>query len=111
MKHNSQVFIALFLFIILINISLQEGYTNKQTRMADIFSDNSGNVDNSGNINNPTNSHRWLNSDNGGSSTEFKFSENYNYKFKNKISDVGINMPTINKPDFKLYNRYWPIDS
>jgi hypothetical protein len=49
--------------------------------------------------------HKWLNTYNGGSSSEFKFSDNY--KFTNPIANKDID--TINKADFKLYNYYWPL--
>ena len=111
MKHHSQVFIALFILILLINVyplqedRLQEGYTNTQTQVSNIYSDNS---DNSYNSVRTQNDHKWLNSDYGGSSTEFNFSDKFNSKFKNPIiNDISDN--TINKPDFKLYDYYWPI--
>jgi hypothetical protein len=113
MKHHSQVFIALFVLILLINIyplqedrlqedSLYEGYTNTQTQVSNIYSDNS---DNSYNSVTSYNDRKWLSSDYGGSSTEFKFSDKFNSKFKNP----NINDISVNKPDFKLYDYYWPI--
>jgi hypothetical protein len=107
MKHHSQVFIALFLLILLINITplqedrLQEGYKNAQTQMSNVYSDISDNINNS--------DHNWLNSKNGGSSTEFKFSDKFNSKFVNPIINTDISTNTINKPDFKMYDYYWPI--
>ena len=105
MKHHSQVFIALFALLILININpLQEGYTNTQD--ANIYSDMSNNLE-------TTHDHKWLNSENGGSSSEFKFSDNY--KFKNPFQDISnntfqdISNNTINEPEFKLRDYYWPL--
>jgi hypothetical protein len=108
MKHHSQVFIALFVLILLMNIyPLQEGYTNKQTQIANIYSDISNNLERK------QTEYNWLNTDIGGSSTEFKFSDNFNHKFKNPNPnppiDTIVNIDTVVKPDFKLYDRYWPI--
>ena len=102
MKHHSQVFIALFALIVIMSMfPLQEGYTNAQTQLAKTYSDNSDNTVQTQNTPN------WLSSDIGGSSTEFKFSDKFNNKFKNPIVDT--NLSTINKPDFKLYDYYWPL--
>jgi hypothetical protein len=50
MKQHSQVFIALFILILLINIyPLKEEYTNKQIQIANVYSDNSYNSDISNN--------------------------------------------------------------
>jgi hypothetical protein len=86
---------------------LQEGYTNKQTQIANIYSDISNNLERK------QTEYNWLNTDIGGSSTEFKFSDNFNHKFKNPNPnppiDTIVNIDTVVKPDFKLYDRYWPI--
>ena len=106
MKHHSQVFIALFFLIILISIQeelFKEEYTDKQTQIANIYSDNSDNVETT------TNHYNWLNSDIGGNSIEFNFSDNFNYKFKNPFDNADISTNRINIPDFKLYDYYWPI--
>lgn len=83
---------------------LSEGYTNTQIQIANIYSDSSNNVDISNNI---EYGDKWLNTDNGGSSTEFKFSDNY--KFTNPIANKDIKTNTINKADFKFYDYYWPV--
>ena len=109
MKYHSQVFIALFVLILLINIyPLNEEYTNKQTQISNVYSDNSNNSDIS---NNQSYDHKWLNTENGGSSSEFKISDNFNSKFTNPFinNSIETSINTINKPDFKLYSQYWPI--
>ena len=80
--------------------------------MADIFSDNSGNlddIDNSGNVNTDIYNNKWVDIDKEESSKVFKFSDNYNYKFANPMGEIEISKNTITKPDFKFYSRYWPI--
>ena len=105
MKHHYQFFISLFtLFILIMFNPLYEGYINTQTKIANIYSDSSNNVDISNNI---EYGDKWLNTDNGGSSTEFKFSDNY--KFKNPIVNNEIKTNTINKADFKFFDYYWPV--
>ena len=105
MKHHYQVFIALFaLIILIIMFPLQEGYTNTQTQLAHMYTDNSDNTDT---VVKYIYDDKWLSTDNGGSSTEFKFSDNY--KFKNPIVNNEIKTNTINKADFKLYDYYWPL--
>lgn len=105
MKHHSQVFIAIFVLILLINIfplqedRLQEGYIDTVIHNSNIFEDISDNPYD----------YKWLKSENGGNSNEFKFSDKFNYKFKNPIVNTDISTNTINKPDFKMYDYYWPI--
>ena len=105
MKHHYQFFIAIFaLCVLIMMVPLYEGYTNAKTKLANIYSDSSNNVDIS---NNTEYDNNWLSTDNGGSSTEFKFSDNY--KFKNPIVNKDIKTNTINKADFKFYDYYWPV--